>query len=127
MLELPKLLKDKINVFYYDYAPSLIPDRYIVSAAIDEYNPFLIVDFCCAASPHCSTVTRQQAKERNDTAIHLLKLWTANLKHYVRGSNCHDDIVHMGQKLGIDDWDSLEDKTILREVFPHHFSTPTIL
>ena len=113
MLELVELLKGRFSIYYSDYAPSLIPERYIVSIAIDEKNPFLIVDLCCSAEPHCTTVTKQQASEKNDKYTHILKLWTANLKHYVRGNECHDDIVRMGQKLAIEDTDTKDEVEIL--------------
>lgn len=71
MLELTDLLKDKLTIYYSDYAPSLIPDKYIVSIAIDEENPFLIIDLCCNAQPHYTTVTRQQVMARNDRISHL--------------------------------------------------------
>lgn len=113
MVELVELLKGKFSIYYSDYAPSLIPDRYIVSIAIDKENPFLIVDLCCSAEPHCTTVTKQQASEKNDKYTHILKLWTANLKHYVRGNECRDDIVRMGQKLAIEDTDTKDEVEIL--------------
>lgn len=103
MLELVELIKGKLTIYYSDYAPSLIPERYIVSIAIDEKNPFLMVDLCCCAMPHCTTVTKQQASEKNNKYMHILKLWTANLKHYVRGKECYGDIVRMGKKLPIED------------------------
>jgi len=115
MLELVELLKGKFRIFYSDYAPSLIPDKYIVSIAIDEKNPFLIVDLCCSAKPHCTTVTKQQAYEKNHKYTHILKLWTANLKHYVRGGECYNDIVRMGQKLGLEDVETKDEAEILRE------------
>ncbi len=115
MLELIELMKGKFRIYYSDYAPSLIPDRYIVSIAIDEKNPFLIVDLCCSAEPHCTTVTKQQASEKNDKYTHILKLWTANLKHYVRGGECYDDIVRMGQKLALEDIDTKDVVEILEK------------
>ena len=101
MLDLINLLKDKIDIIYSDYAPSLIPEYYIVSAAIDRDNPFLIVDFRCCGQPHFSTVTKEQVKLLNCKYSHILKLWTANLKHYARKRDCYDDIISMANKLGI--------------------------
>jgi len=115
MLELVELLKGKFSIYYSDYAPSLIPDRYIVSIAIDKENPFLIVDLCCSAESHCTTVTKQQASEKNDKYTHILKLWTANLKHYVRGNECYDDIVRMGQKIAVEDIDTKDEDEILEK------------
>ena len=113
MLELVELLKGKLTIYYSDYAPSLIPERYIVSIAIDEKNPFLMVDLCCCAKPHCTAVTKQQASEKNNKYTHILKLWTANLKHYVRGKECYDDIVRMGQKLAIEDIETKDEVEVL--------------
>lgn len=115
MLRLVDLLKDKLSIFYYDYAPSLIPNDYIVSIALDESNPFMIADLKCVADPHFTTVTKKQARERNDRFAHTLKLWTANLKHYARGNDCRGDIVSMAQKLQIDDIDTKNEKALLEE------------
>lgn len=115
MLELTDLLKDKLSIYYSDYAPSLIPDKYIVSIAVDKDNPFLIIDFCCIAEPHCTTVTKQQVLEKNEKYAHMLKLWTANLKHYVRGVECYGYITRMAKKLSVEDIDSKDEVTILDE------------
>lgn len=115
MLELVDLLKEKFCIYYSDYAPSLIPDKYIVSIAIDKNNPFLIVDLCCSAEPHCTTVTKQQALGKNEKYAHILKLWTANLKHYVRGCECYNDIVRMAQKIAVEDIDAIDEIEILEK------------
>ena len=115
MLELVELLKEKLCIYYSDYAPSLIPDKYIVSIAIDEENPFLLADLCCIAEPHCTTVTKQQALKKNKKYTHILKLWTANLKHYVRGNECYDDIVRMAKKLALEDIDNKDEAVILEK------------
>lgn len=115
MLELVELLEGKLSIYYSDYAPSLIPDKYIVSIAIDKNNPFLIVDLCCSAEPHCTTVTKQQVIGKNEKYTHMLKLWTANLKHYVRGCECYDDIVRMGQKIAVEDIDTKDEAEILED------------
>ena len=101
MLNLVDMLQGKIDIVYSDYAPSLIPDYYIVSVAIDKNNPFLIVDFRCVATPHKTTVQKEFVKKLNDKYSHILKLWTANLKHFARKKDCRDDIVAMAQKIDI--------------------------
>ena len=115
MLELVELLEGKLSIYYSDYAPSLIPDKYIVSIAIDKNNPFLIVDLCCSAEPHCTTVTKQQVIGKNDKYTHMLKLWTANLKHYVRGCECYDDIVRMARKIAVEDIDTKDEVELLED------------
>lgn len=115
MIRLVEMLEKKLRIYYYDYAPSLIPDKYIVSLAIDEYNPFLIVDLQCSAEPHCMTVTKQQIIQMNNEFTHMLKLWTANLKHYARGIECYDDIVRMARKLKSADIDAKDEIELLEE------------
>jgi len=115
MLELTELLKDQVTIYYSDYAPSLIPDQYIVSIAIDANNPFLIIDLNCIAVPHCTTVTRQQVMEKNEKYAHTLKVWTANLKHYVRGAECYNDIMKMAKRLSIKDIEVKDEVELLEE------------
>ncbi len=115
MIELVEMLRDKMHIYYFDYAPSLVPDQYIVSIAIDKDNPFLVVDLCCCAEPHCTTVTKQQVLGKNEKYSHILKVWTANLKHFVRGSECYDDIVRMAKKVSIEDIDSKDEIELLDE------------
>lgn len=115
MLDVVEILKDKFHIYYFDYAPSFVPDKYVVSIALDKDNPFLIADLCCCAEPHCTTVTKQQVLEKNKKHTHMLKLWTANLKHYVRGNECHDDIVRMAMKISVEDIDTKNEVEILAE------------
>lgn len=102
LLRLPDLLRAHFPVLYHDFAPSLMPEKYIVSVALSEEDPFLIADLCCSAQPHRTTVGRAQAAALNDPTAHLIKLWTADLKHFARGTDCRDDIVRLAQKAGTD-------------------------
>lgn len=115
MLMLHDLLCEKIDIYYKDYAPSLVPENYIVSFALDENDPFLMVDICCKAEPHCTSVTLEQVAELNGKYTHMLKLWTANLKHYVRGSECRSDILRMAEKIGIGAKNKLSEAELLSE------------
>ena len=101
-LKLPLMLKKRMPVYWFDFAPSLAPEKYVVSMALDENDPFRVVDVCVVADPHCTTVTKQVLTERNDSVSHTFKLWTANLKHYARGAECRGDIEKMAKKLDID-------------------------
>ena len=122
MLDITELLKDKMDIYYADYAPSLVPDKYIVSLAIDKENPFLILDLCIVANPHCTTVTKEEVMGKNEKYTHILKLWTANLKHYVRGNECYKDILKMAKKIGIEEADSKNEAKLLRESL-HYLET----
>lgn len=92
-----KLLNNVYPVIFSDYASSLLPTEYIVSCAISEENPFLIVDIKCSAKPHINSV--EKGDVINDKYAHILKLWVANMKHYLRGHNCKSDIERMYHKL----------------------------
>ena len=102
MLELADRLSKRISVFYSDYAPSLVPEAYIISIAIDENYPTRVVDLRCDACPHCTTVTAQQVRALNDRFSHMLKLWTANWKHCIRGAECRGDVLRMAEKIGVE-------------------------
>jgi len=115
MLSLTERLGDEMSIYYIDYAPSLAPEKYIVSVAVDEDDPFCMLDLCCTAEPHCTTVTRQQLRDKNDDFSHVLKLWTANLKHYVRGADCRYDIVRMASRIGIVDAQTTNAALLLEE------------
>lgn len=115
-LDLPALLSGRLPILYADYAPSLAPDKYIVTLSIDEQNPFLTVDLDCVAVPHCSNVLRQELSSRNTLPTHTLKVWTANLKHFCRGIPCRRDIERMAGRLGIEDIPHKSELTILGEV-----------
>ena len=100
LLGVPKLLSEKYRVLFSDYAPSLAPEQYVVSCALSEENPFLIVDVNCAAEPHVASVAKADLK--NDPVIHVLKLWVANMKHFIRGQECYRDICKMHRKSVVD-------------------------
>lgn len=102
VLKLPELMKEKLKICYVDYAPSLAPEQYVVSLALDAQNPFLIADIRCSADPHSKSISRNELSSRNNPYTHILKLWTANLKHYARGNDCADDIRRMAAKLDIE-------------------------
>lgn len=51
----------------------------------------------------------------NDICSHTLKVWVANLKHYVRGQDCYSDIAKMARRLSISDIDMKEEAELLEE------------
>lgn len=116
MLTLADRMRQHMNVYYSDYAPSLVPEKYIVSMAVDEERPTCVVDICCCAAEAYSEVTGQQVRALNDDFSHILKLWTANWKHHVRGTACREDILRMAGKTGVEKTEEKTDKQILHEV-----------
>ena len=93
----PTILNAIYPVVFSDYAPSLLPNEYIVSCAISKDNPFLIVDIKCSAVPHIMSISKRDIV--NDKNTHILKLWVANAKHYLRGIDCESDINRMYKKV----------------------------
>ena len=115
MLEVPELLKDKLNIVCVDFAPSLIPEKCIVSLAFDEQNPYRVVDINCCAEPAGTVVTADQARRLNNRYAHMIKLWTANWKHFIRGRECRSDILRMVQKIGIPGAQTKTESALLEE------------
>ena len=97
LIKLSEITSQKYPVIFSDYAPSLIPESYIVSIAINENNPFCVVDFKCTATPHCTTLGKQDFAM--DKVEHIMKLWTANCKHYLRGMDCKGNIMRMAKRV----------------------------
>ena len=91
-----------------------MPDKYIVSVAIDEANPFCVVDLKCTAVPHKQTFKKSDLE--NDAFSHSLKLWIANCKHFIRGMACSNDIKKMGRRVIGSETDTLSDEATLEEV-----------
>ena len=116
MLELPERLKDQLNIVCVDFAPSLIPEKCIVSLSFDEQNPYRVVDINCCAEPSGTVVTADQARRLNNRYAHMIKLWTANWKHFIRGRECRKDILHMVQKISIEGAEHKSDLMLLEEV-----------
>ncbi len=96
LLGVSAMLEEKYPVLYSDFAPSLAPEQYVVSCALSEENPFLVVDVNCSAEPHVTSVAKGDLK--NDPVTHVLKLWVANAKHFIRGQECYRDICKMHRK-----------------------------
>lgn len=99
LLRLPALVGKHFPVVFYDYSPSLAPEKYVVSIATDSQNPFQIIDIACTARPHCKSVSADTLRTQNDPYAHILKLFTANLKHFLRGKNVCADVQRMHQKI----------------------------
>ena len=114
---LPDILSAKFDVIFFDYAPSLAPEKYVISVALNTENPFRMVDICCAANPHCSTVTRQSLASLNNQYDHTLKLFVANLKHFLRGTDCYTDILKMYSRIFRNDAVAHDEEYMLTTVY----------
>ena len=117
LTKLPKLFEEKYDVIFYDYTPSLAPDKYIVSIAINKTNPFMIVDVSCVATPHFDSVSKQDLSSLNNKYDHTLKLFVANLKHLLRGMDCYDDIYKMYSRIFGRDLEAYDEEWMMQEVY----------
>lgn len=115
--KLPQILSSKYDMIFFDYAPSLAPAKYVVSAALNAENPFMMVDICCTATPHYDTVSRQDLASRNNQYDHTLKLFTANLKHFLREADCYHDICKMYGRIFRDDTATHDEGYMLSAVY----------
>lgn len=114
LLQLPERLTETYPVIFYDYAPSLAPEKYVLSVALDEAEPFRIVDIACTAEPHVPSVSKDDLRLLNSPVDHTLKLFAANLKHFIRGTDCRRDIKKMYSRLPGASSDAHSEKEMLR-------------
>lgn len=117
LLKLPELLSKRYQLIFYDFAPSLAPEQYVVTVAIDQENPFMLVDISCTASKVCGTVSKEELRRQNNPFDHTLKLFTANLKHYIRGMDCLDDIFKMFHRIFPKTEVSSDEKRMLEDIY----------
>jgi len=115
--KLPELIAKEYDLIFYDYAPSLAPQKYILSVAMNTENPFMVVDITCTANPHCTAVSKKELSELNNRYDHTLKLFVANLKHYLRGIDCYDDIEKMYRRICGQDAEIYDEEQMLNVVF----------
>ena len=117
LTKLPEIFAEKYNVIFYDYTPSLAPDKYIVSIAINERNPFMVIDISCVARPHYDSVSKQDLASLNNKYDHTLKLFVANLKHLLRGVDCYEDIYKMYSRIFGRRVDVYDEEHMLKDVY----------
>ncbi len=117
LLSLPQLIAKKYPIIFCDYAPSLAPEQYLVTVAIHEKNPFLLVDITCTSEKPCKSVSKEELRGRNNLYDHTLKLFAANLKHYLRGTDCERDIQKMYQRIFPQNTGHLEEREMLSDVY----------
>lgn len=73
----------EFDLYFYDWACSLMPQSYVLTFYIRGLSIFWNVDIECTATPHYATLTRQ-AVER-DSVAGFLKVWALNAKYMLRG------------------------------------------
>lgn len=84
LYELTESVKTKFQPAWYDFANSLMPDKFLVSTFIGGDNPFAFYDIAILNTN--KNLVYDQARFENDPGIHLMKLWVMNFKYMMRGA-----------------------------------------
>lgn len=84
LYELTESVKTKFQPAWYDFANSLMPDKFLVSTFIGGDNPFAFYDIAILNTN--KNLVYDQARFENDPWIHLMKLWVMNFKYMMRGA-----------------------------------------
>ncbi|WP_289137963.1 hypothetical protein [uncultured Brevibacillus sp.] len=82
LFEVTESVKVKFQPVWYDFANSLMPDKFLVSTFIGGDNPFTFYDVCILNSD--KNLAYDKTQFENDQWIHLLKLWVMNFKYMLR-------------------------------------------
>lgn len=73
-----------------------------------------MIDFKCTATPHMEMVQKRDLE--CDIFIHLIKLWIANCRHYIRGMDCTNDIQKMARRTIGAQCEKMSNEQILEEI-----------
>ena len=81
-LEIPGLLEPHFPITFSDWAPSLLPDKYVQTFFLEELPALWHVDVSSVATPHVHSITEVPLNR----ADHFLKLWVLHAKKCLRKS-----------------------------------------
>jgi hypothetical protein len=79
---IPTLLGRHFPVLFSDWAPSLLPKKYVQTCFLNDAPIFWNVDIECVATPHVPSLTHVTVEPHD----HLLKLWVLDAKYLLRGA-----------------------------------------
>ncbi|SDC53693.1 hypothetical protein SAMN05428987_1687 [Paenibacillus sp. CF095] len=82
LFEVTESVKAKFQPVWYDFANSLMPDKFLVSTFIGGDNPFAFYDVSILNSD--KNLVYDKTQFENDQWIHLMKLWVMNFKYMLR-------------------------------------------
>ncbi|EKX78211.1 hypothetical protein [Clostridium botulinum] len=80
--KLTESVKEKFKPVWYDFANSLMPDKFLISTFIGENNPFVFYDIGILNSN--KKLVYDKILFENNQWIHLIKLWIMNYKYMMR-------------------------------------------
>ncbi|MEK3702879.1 hypothetical protein MKY87_02045 [Paenibacillus sp. FSL R7-0198] len=82
LFEVTESVKAKFQPVWYDFANSLMPDKFLVSTFIGGDNPFAFYDVSILNSD--KNLVYDKTQFENDQWVHLMKLWVMNFKYMMR-------------------------------------------
>ncbi|MCP1184642.1 hypothetical protein [Paenibacillus sp. 1781tsa1] len=82
LFEVTESVKAKFQPAWYDFANSLMPDKFLVSTFIGGDNPFAFYDVGILNSD--KNLVYDKTQYENDQWVHLMKLWLMNFKYMIR-------------------------------------------
>ena len=88
------IIQDNFEVVFFDWAKSLLPEKYVFSVFLKQNNIFWFVDLTCCRDAKYSNVNRDLLPQ--DKIYHIFKLWICNAKQQIRKreERNHIDIVY---------------------------------
>lgn len=119
LLMLPYLIDQKFPLVYVAFAPRFAPDLYVVSFAIKGANEFHFVDIECIASPHISSLSKDEIRALTDFTSLKTKLLIGCLKKELRGEEYLDEIKFLTRS------ESNDALGILKEAFDNNIKETT--
>lgn len=82
LFEVTESVKARFQPAWYDFANSLMPDKFLVSTFIGGDNPFTFYDVGILNND--KNLVYDKTQFENDQWIHLMKLWVMNFKYMMR-------------------------------------------
>ena len=90
-------IRNQKKIIFYDWARSLLPEKYLISIYLKGMPVFWFVDIACYRDPRYGDITRDEIPQ--NYAEHLLKLWICNIKHEIRKNRERNKIDIVYQRL----------------------------
>lgn len=82
LFEVTESVKARFQPAWYDFANSLMPEKFLVSTFIGGDNPFTFYDVGILNND--KNLVYDKTQFENDQWIHLMKLWVMNFKYMMR-------------------------------------------
>lgn len=102
LLMLPYIIGKEFPIVYTAFAPKFAPDLYLVSFAFLNYDIFHFIDIECIATPHNSSVTKDEIVKVTDFTGLYVKLLIGCLKKHLRGQKFPPELNFIANQLKLE-------------------------